>query len=62
MADSKLKRGASDWHKVAGAEGYEVGYFARRHAMSKEDASALIAEVGNNRERLNAAATKVRRK
>ncbi|RYD21656.1 MAG: DUF3606 domain-containing protein, partial [Spirochaetia bacterium] len=58
MADDKSKRGAADRSKVAGGEGYEVSYFAKRHGISKDDAQKLIVNVGNDRTKLNAAAEK----
>lgn len=56
MADNKSKRGAADRRQVAGGEGYEVNYFARKHGNSKDQAEALIKRVGNDRDKLNAAA------
>jgi hypothetical protein len=59
MADNKTKRGGSDRKRVAGGEGYEVSYFARKHKISAEQARTLIARIGNDREKLNAAASKL---
>jgi hypothetical protein len=42
MADDKSKRGGPDRRKVAGGEGYEVDYFARKHGITKEQAEGLI--------------------
>jgi hypothetical protein len=56
MADDKTKKGAADRRKVAGGEGYEVSYFARKHGLSRADARKLIDSVGNDRDKLNAAA------
>lgn len=61
MADNKLKRGAADRRQVAGGEGYEVNYFARKHGISREQAEALIKRVGNDRDKLNAAAEKLKK-
>ena len=61
MADDKSKRGGSDRRRVAGGEGYEVKYFARKHGISKDQAQKLIDQVGNDREKLNAAAGKLAR-
>jgi len=61
MADDKTKRGAADRRKVAAGEGYEVSYFARKHSISKEQALKLIAKVGNDRAKLNAAAEKLKK-
>lgn len=60
MADDKSKRGAADRRQVADGEGYEVSYFARKHGITKEQAEALIKKVGNSREKLNAAAEKLK--
>ena len=62
MTDSKRKRGASDRRKVANSEPYEVDYFARKHDISHEQARELIRRIGNDREKLNAAASKLFRK
>ena len=56
MADNKSKRGAQDRRQVSGSEGYEVGYFARKHGISRDQAEGLIKKVGNDRAKLNAAA------
>ena len=61
MADSKTKRGGADRRRVAAGEGYEVRYFARKHAISKDQAEQLIKTVGNDREKLNAAAEKLKK-
>ena len=60
MADNKSKRGGGDRNRVAAGQGYEVGYFARKHGISREQAESLIARVGNDREKLNAAAEKLK--
>jgi hypothetical protein len=59
MADNKSKRGKPDRSRVAGNEGYEVSYFARKHNISADQARALIKKIGNNREKLNKAAEKL---
>ena len=61
MADDKSKRGAADRKRVAGGEGYEVSYFARKHGISKDQAQDLIKRVGNDRKKLNAAAGKLKK-
>lgn len=60
MADNKNKRGGGDRSRVAAGEGYEVSYFASKHGISAQQARDLIKEVGNDREKLNAAAGKVK--
>jgi hypothetical protein len=47
-----------DRKRVAAREGYEVDYFARKHGLSRDEARELIKQVGNDREKLNAAAEK----
>jgi hypothetical protein len=59
MADDRSKRGAADRERVAGGEGYEVEYFARKHGITKDQAESLINQIGNHRERLDAAARKL---
>ena len=61
MPDDKTKRGSADRGRVAGGEGYEVGYFARKHRISVAQAEELINEHGNSREKLDAAAGKLKR-
>lgn len=59
MADNKSKRGAGNRRQVAGGESYEVNHFARKHGISKDQAEGLIKRIGNDREKLNAAAAKL---
>jgi hemerythrin superfamily protein len=59
MADDRKKPGARDRATVAANEPYEVGYFAKKHGISREDAQALIERVGNDRKKLDAAASKL---
>lgn len=56
MADDKSKTDGRDRSRVSGSEFYEVGYFAQKHGLSAQQARDLIAEVGNDREKLDAAA------
>jgi hypothetical protein len=60
MADNKKKTGRADRSKVAAGEGYEVGYFATKHSITRDQARKLIAKVGNNRDKLNKAAEKLK--
>ena len=62
MADDKTKRGAADRRTVAASEGYEVSYFARKHGITAEQARDLIAKVGGDRVKLDAAAEKLKGK
>jgi hypothetical protein len=61
MADSSKNRGPADRRKVAGGQGYELSYFARKHGITREQAAKLIKEIGNDREKLNAAAGKLKK-
>jgi hypothetical protein len=38
MADDKSHRGGQDRARVSGEQGYEVEYFARKHAITKGQA------------------------
>jgi uncharacterized protein DUF3606 len=58
----KRQRKALDRRKAANSEPYEVEYFARKHNISREQALDLIRQIGNDREKLNAAASNLFRK
>jgi hypothetical protein len=60
MADDKRKSSRRDRSRVAGTQGYEVRYFARKHGLSIEQARDIILLVGSDREKLNAEAEKVK--
>ena len=60
MADNTKNRGGRDRSRVAGGQGYELGYFARKHGISRDEAKKLIDRIGNDRAKLNAAAEKLR--
>ena len=60
MADDKTKTGKPDRSRVAGGEGHEVGYFARKHGITTEQARELIERIGNDRASLDAAAEKLK--
>jgi len=49
-----------DRSRVAGSQGYELGYFARKHGISRDQARSLISRVGNDRNKLNAAAGRLK--
>lgn len=49
-----------DRGRVAGGQGYELGYFARKHGISRDQARSLIQRIGNDRAKLNAAAEKLK--
>lgn len=61
MADNKSDRGGRDRSRVAANQPYELGYFARKHGISRDQARALIERIGNDRAKLNAAAEKLGR-
>lgn len=58
MADDTKQQGKRDRAQVAGGEGYEVSYFASKHGISRDEAQALIDRIGNDRAKLDAAASK----
>ena len=43
MADDQSNRGGHDRSRVSGEQGYEVEYFARKHAITKGQAENLDA-------------------
>ena len=43
-------------------EPYDAGYLAQKHDITKEQARELIRRIGNDRDKLNAAAAKLFRK
>lgn len=59
MADDKTKQDGRDRSRVSGSEAYEVEYFAQEHGLSEHQARTLMPTVGNDREKLDAAAEKV---
>ncbi|HWJ38902.1 MAG TPA: DUF3606 domain-containing protein, partial [Sphingomicrobium sp.] len=61
MSDDKSNRSGHDRSRVAGGEGYEVSYFARKHGISRQEAEDLIKRIGNDRERLDEAAAALKR-
>jgi len=61
MVDDRTKRGAGEQRQVAGGEGYELRYFARKHGLTTAQAMDLIRRIGNDRAQLNEAAVKLRR-
>ena len=59
MSDDKTKQGQQDRSRVAGNEPYEVEYFASRHGLTQAQARDLIAQVGNDRAKLDEAAERL---
>jgi hypothetical protein len=62
MSDDKKKRGGQDRGRVAAEEPYEVNYFAKKHGLSAQQAREIIEKHGPNRNKLNAAAARVKGK
>jgi hypothetical protein len=62
MSDDKSNTGGQDRSRVSGSEDYEVRYFADKHGLSMEQARQLIGEIGNDREKLDAAAERLKQK
>jgi hypothetical protein len=60
MADDKTKTGKPDRSRVAGGEGYEVDYFARKHGLTTEQALELTERIGNDRAALDVAVEKLK--
>jgi hypothetical protein len=60
MADNKTNRGGRDRSRVAAGQGYELGYFARKHGLSRDQAKDIIKRVGNDRTKLNSAAERLK--
>jgi hypothetical protein len=61
MADSKQHIGEPDRSLVAGEERYEVQHLASRTGISTDEARELIQKFGNDREKLEREAGKLRR-
>jgi hypothetical protein len=59
MADDKSV-GEPDRSFVAGGQDYEVQYFADKFGLTPEQVRKLISRVGNNRDKLEAAARQLR--
>jgi hypothetical protein len=47
---------------VSKEKAYEVSYFAPKHGITRELARRLIDKIGNNRDKLNKAAEKLRKR
>jgi hypothetical protein len=61
MADDKSNRGARDRRTVAGGERYEVRYEAEKLGISEEQLKAIIARVGTDRAKIEAAAGRIKK-
>ena len=60
MSDDRNNRGEPDRSRVAGDEPYEVNYFANKHGITTDQARDLIAKHGNDRQKLDEAASRLR--
>lgn len=60
MSDDKIRRGEHDPKGMAGAEPYELRYFATKHRITTDQAKDLVQRLGNNRAALDEAAAKLR--
>jgi Protein of unknown function (DUF3606) len=56
MADDKSRRGKQDRNRIAGDEAYAIGYFARKHRITSDQAEKIIRQARGSRERANALA------
>ncbi|KAB0265123.1 DUF3606 domain-containing protein [Microvirga brassicacearum] len=59
MPDNAAQTGSS---RGAGREGYELNFFAQKHGITPEVGRQLVAEYGNDRAKLDAAAYALRSK
>ncbi len=60
MGERSSKRGGPDRKDTAEREsGYQVGELAAKHGISNDQASRLIRNLGNDREKLDAEAAKL---
>jgi len=60
MADDRTKSTAQDRRQVAGSQPHEVDYFAKKNGITRQQVQQLIKEVGNDREKLTAAAMRLK--
>jgi hypothetical protein len=59
MPDDKTKVGEPDRSRVAADQDYEVRQLAEKHGLSPTQIRELIARVGNDREKLDKAASEL---
>jgi hypothetical protein len=63
MRKPKTSAGAvQDRRQVAAGQSYEVNYFATKHGITRVQARELINRIGNDRQKLNAAAARLARR
>lgn len=61
MAERSSKRGGPDRKHVDGRKGYEVDDLAAKHGISNDQASRLIRNVGDDRDKLDEEAAKLKK-
>ena len=59
MSDDKSKQGTQDRARVAGGQDYEVDYEARKLGITPDQLKAIIARVGSDRAKIEAAARSI---
>jgi uncharacterized protein DUF3606 len=60
MVDDRTNRGEPDRSKVSGSEDYELDFLARKYGMTREEARELVERIGNDREKLDEAAKRMK--
>jgi hypothetical protein len=60
MPDNKRSVGR-DRGRVAAGQPYELSYFRKKHGLSIEQARDIIKKAGNDRDKANALAKKVKK-
>jgi hypothetical protein len=55
-ARDKTKVGEPDRRRVSGDQDYEIRYIAKKYSLTIDQVKKLIARVGNDREKIEAAA------
>jgi hypothetical protein len=61
-ARGRARHRTSDRRGSVRGRGYDVAYFARKHGISRHEAERIIKRVGNDREKLNRAAERAKRR
>jgi hypothetical protein len=60
MSDDKNQRDGRDRSQVSAEEDYELDHFAEKYGLTRDEARGLIDRHGNSREKLDAAAARLR--
>ncbi len=61
MAERSSRPGGPDRKHVTGRKGYEVDELAAKHGISNDQASRLIRNIGDDREKLDREAAKLKK-